>query len=164
MTSTFERFTEAGLDAPTHVVPSFHTSMDACNGNLGLRTTEDGVSRVRVCWSHEDPFVELHLQGQALMHELAHAWAERNLDEARRDAFVDFTGASSWSLAADDWQDRGTEQAADLITWALLDPAVLFIDFDNGECHSWAPAFELLTGVDAPAPLLEACGIGAPGA
>lgn len=155
--SSLDRFSQAGLDAPSHVVPSFHKSLDACNGNLGLRTTEDGVSRVRVCWSHENPGVELRLQEQALVHELAHAWAERNLDDARRDAFVEFTGAASWDLAAHGWNDRGTERSADLVTWALLDPAVLFVDFDAASCHTWAPAFELLTGAAAPAPLAEAC-------
>lgn len=157
MTTSLERFTQAGLEAPVHVVPSFHKSMDACNGNLGLSTIEDGVARVRVCWSHENPGVELRLQEQALVHELAHAWAKVSLDDARRDAFVEFTESSSWDLAAHGWNDRGTERSADLITWALLDPAVLFVDFDNGECHTWAPAFELLTGVDAPGPLTGAC-------
>lgn len=155
--SSFDRFTQAGLAAPTHVVASFHKSLDACNGNLGLRTTEDGVSRVRVCWAHENPGIELRLQEQALVHELAHAWAEENLDDARRQAFVDFTGSASWRDVAHGWNDRGTERAADLITWALLDPAVLFVEFDDTKCHTWAPAFELLTGVGAPAPLTDAC-------
>lgn len=155
--ASFERFADAGLTPPTHVVASFHSSVDACNGNLGLSTVEDGVARVRVCWGHENPGVELRLQEQALVHELAHAWAKRNIDDARRNAFVEFTGAASWDLAIDGWNDRGTERAADLITWALLDPAVLFVDFDDTSCHTWAPAFELLTGVEAPAPLIDAC-------
>lgn len=157
VTTSFERFTDAGLAAPTRVVPSFHDSIEACNGNLGLSTVEDGVARVRVCWSHEDPGVELLLQEQALMHELAHAWAKINLDDARRDAFVEFSGSASWDLAADSWNARGTERAADLVTWALLDPSVLFIDFDEMSCQTWAPAFELLTSAPAPAQLSEAC-------
>ena len=139
------------------MVPSFHNTIEACNDNLGLSTVEDGVARVRVCWSHENPGVELRLQEQALVHELAHAWAKRNLDDARREVFVEFSGSASWSLAADGWSDRGTERAADLITWALLDPAVLFVDFEGTSCHTWAPAFELLTGAAAPASLAEAC-------
>ena len=157
MTTSLDRFTQAGLTAPNHAVASFHDSLEACNGNLGLRTTEAGVTRVRVCWAHEDPAIEIRLQEQALVHELAHAWAERNLDDARRDAFVEFTGSASWAGAADAWNDRGTERAADLITWALLDPAVLFVEFAAADCHTWAPAFQLLTDAPAPAPLAGAC-------
>ncbi len=157
VSASFDRFSTAGMAAPTHVVPSFHDSIEACNGNLGLSTVEDGVARVRVCWSHEDPMVELLLQEQALMHELAHAWAKINVDDARRDAFVEFSGSASWDLAADSWNARGTERAADLVTWALLDPSVLFIDFAEMSCQTWAPAFELLTSAPAPAQLSEAC-------
>ena len=101
--------------------------------------------------------MEARLQEQVIVHELAHAWADQNLDDARRDAFVEFTGADSWNLAASEWNDRGTERAADLITWALLDPAVLFVDFGDMSCHAWAAAFELLTEQPAPATLTEAC-------
>ncbi len=155
--SSFERFTQAGLAAPTDVVPSFHDSIDACNGNLGLSTIEDGIQRVRICWSHENPGVEIRLQEQALVHELAHAWADLNVDEPLRNAFVEFTGAASWNLAVDGWNDRGTERAADLITWALLDPAALFVDFEGASCHQWSAAYELITGESAPSTLTDAC-------
>lgn len=155
--ATNERFAEAGLSVPNNVVPSFHDSTDACNGNLGLSTIEDGTPRIRICWSHENPDVAIRLQEQVLVHELAHAWADENLNDARKAAFVEFSGAESWSLAATDWEHRGTERAADLITWALLDPAVLFVDFADMSCHTWGAAFELLTDTPAPATLTEAC-------
>lgn len=155
--ATHERFSAAGLSVPSNVVPSFHDSTDACGGNLGLFTTENGAPRVRICWSHENPGIELRLQEQVLVHELAHAWADENLDDTSRAAFVEFTGAGSWDRVATDWQDRGTERTADLITWALLDPAVLFIDFADLSCHAWSAAFELLTDVSAPVTLTEAC-------
>lgn len=150
-------FEDAGLQLPGEIVASFHDDTAACSGNLGLSTIENGTPRVRVCWSHEDPGVEARLQQQALVHELAHAWADENLDDATRAAFVEISGADTWNRAASDWNERGTERAADLITWALLDPAVLFVDFDDTSCFVWAPAFEMLTGVDAPASLTDAC-------
>lgn len=155
--ATNERFAAANLSVPSNIVPSFHDSIAACNGNLGLSTIENGTPRVRICWSHENPGVELRLQEQVLVHELAHAWADANLDESRKAAFVEFTGAGSWNLAATDWDNRGTERAADLITWALLDPAVLFVDFGDMTCHAWSAAFELLTDQPAPHTLTEAC-------
>lgn len=157
VTKSFGRFTQAGLVAPGDVVPSFHDSMDDCNGNLGLSTVENGVQRVRICWTHENPGVELRLQEQALVHELAHAWADLNLDDESKDAFVEHSHADSWNLATSEWGERGTERSADLITWALLDPASLFVDFGEMSCAEWAEAFEHLTGVDAPATLTEAC-------
>lgn len=150
-------FEDAGLRLPDEFVASFHDDTAACSDNLGLSTIENGTPRIRVCWSHEDPGVEARLQQQALVHELAHAWADENLDDATRAAFVEISGADTWNRAASDWSERGTERAADLITWALLDPAVLFVDFADMSCHIWAPAFELLTGVEAPAPLEDAC-------
>jgi hypothetical protein len=155
--SSFDRFTQAGLAAPTDVVPSFHDSIDACNGNLGLSTIEDGIQRVRICWSHENPGVEIRLQEQALVHELAHAWADLNLDDESKDAFVEDSNADSWNLADSEWGDRGTERSADLITWAILDPAALFVDFGDMSCTEWAEAFELLTGASAPSTLADAC-------
>ena len=152
-----ELFENAGLDLPTDLVASFHDSVEPCAGNLGLSTIENGTPRVRVCWSHDDEAVERRLQQQALVHEMAHAWADKNLDDATRDAFVEFTGSDSWNLRSSDWTERGTERAADLITWALLDPAVLFVDFDGMSCHGWAAAFELLTDLPAPNTLAGAC-------
>ena len=150
-------FGDAGLELPDRFVASFHHDPADCAGNLGLSTIEAGTPRVRVCWSHEEPGVEARLQTQALVHELAHAWADHNLDDVTRAAFVEFTGSGSWNLRATDWQERGTERAADLITWALLDPAVLFVEFDGLGCHGWAAAYELLTGLDAPSPITETC-------
>ncbi len=150
-------FEIAGLELPDDIVVSFHGDTEPCRGNLGLSTEEDGVSRVRVCWSHENPGVEARLQTQALVHELAHVWVGGALDDEAKAAFVEFSGAETWRHVDTEWNDRGTERAADLITWALLDPAVLFVDFSDMSCQTWAPAYELLTRTPAPAPLSDAC-------
>ena len=151
-------FVEAGMGFDTTPVVSFHREKADCAGNLGYWVDEDGIDRIRVCWTHDDPAVEAVLQTQAMVHELAHAWAHRNVDDADRAAFSEFVGVESWEGADAEWIHRGTEVAAELITWAVLDPAVSFIDFDEAGCRDWAAAFELLAGRPAPAHVAGACG------
>ncbi|MGI9607156.1 MAG: hypothetical protein ACR2P0_13550 [Acidimicrobiales bacterium] len=150
-------FTEAGLMIDTEVVASFHDSTDDCAGNLGYWMDEDGVDRVRVCWTHDDEGVEAIVQTQALVHELAHAWVHRSTTESTRAAFIEFSGSTSWNAADSEWNDRATERAADLITWAILDPAVLFVEFEGESCHRWAAAYELLTSQTAPTAIADSC-------
>lgn len=146
-----------GLSIAGAPVVSFHDDLGDCGGNLAYWQAEDGIDRVWVCWTHEDPAVERTVQTQALVHELAHAWVYANTSEAQRIEFMELAGSASWSDASDPWNDRGVEQAADLITWAVLDPAILFVDFDADSCDRWANAFEALTLVPAPATIQAAC-------
>ena len=56
-----------------------------------------------------------------MLHELAHAWANVNLDEEDRGAFMDLRGLDSWNDHADSWERRGTEHVAETLAWALND-------------------------------------------
>ena len=47
--------------------------------------------------------------------------------------------------------------SVELISWAVIDPAVRFVDFSGAPCEHWAHSFTLLTGADAPAPLRGDC-------
>lgn len=154
VTATYERFDSAGLQLSSEIAVSFHSTLDKCNGNLGLHTTENNHARIRICWSHEDPFVQGVLREQALVHEMAHAWIAANVNDAQRQAFVELTNSDSWGLAASLWEERGTERAADLLTWALLDPSVLFVDVDRAPCTTWHEAYQLLTGLPSDGTLL----------
>lgn len=153
---TLARFGEHGLTFATAPVVSFHDDKADCAGNLGYWIVEDGTDRVRICWTHDEPGAERILRTQALVHELAHAWVHRNTDASDRAAFVELVGADSWNAGTSDWVDRGTEVAAELVTWAILDPAVLFIEFDDADPQRWALAYELLTGRTAPDALAAA--------
>ncbi|MEM7287016.1 MAG: hypothetical protein AAF480_11745 [Actinomycetota bacterium] len=151
-------FDGAGLTLGSTPAVSFHDDKADCAGNLGFWVDESGLDRIRVCWTHEDPVVQTTLQTQALVHELAHAWAHRQVDGDDRAAFSAFVGAAGWEAHDAAWVDRGTEVAAELVTWAVLDPAVSFIDFDAEPCTDWAEAFELLTGAVAPTHVGSDCG------
>lgn len=149
--TAIDAFAGHGLEFGVEPVVSFHDDAAACSGNLGYWTDEAGVDRIRVCWTDDDARVQEILRTQALVHELAHAWVYRNTDAATRDAFVELVAADSWNGAEAAWVDRGTEVAAELVTWAVLDPAVLFVEFAESSCGTWAAGYELLVGATAPA-------------
>ncbi|MEM9202095.1 MAG: hypothetical protein AAGC53_10560 [Actinomycetota bacterium] len=157
VTDTLDRFTEAGLGIESPPLVSFHPERSDCGGNLAYWRNEDGVDHVRICWTHEDPGVEVRVQAQALTHEFGHAWVFENTDAATRAAFVEATGSASWADPADEWNDRGTERAAELLVWAVLDPNVLFVDFTGEPCTTWSAAFTLLTDRPAPASITDEC-------
>ena len=144
------RFGELGLDSLRGVVVSFHEDVAQCNGNLGLSTVEDDSPRLRICWSSDDPGVRRILQEQALVHELAHVWLDENVDETTREEFVEITGSGSWRLQGTAWGERGIERAAELLTWAVLDPPVLFVDTETVACELWAEGYTVLTRQPAP--------------
>ncbi|MEO0493361.1 MAG: hypothetical protein AAF081_08090 [Actinomycetota bacterium] len=149
------RFADHDMAIASPPLVSFHDELDACGGNLAYWRNEEDVDHVRICWTHEDPGVEAIVQTQALTHEFGHAWVYENTDAQTRAAFVDRTGSTSWADPADDWNDRATERAADLIVWAILDPGALFVDFSVEPCTTWIDAFELLTGRSAPASITD---------
>ena len=137
-------------DRTRDLLLSFHESDADCDGNLGLSSRENGLPRLRVCLSDENPDVEAQSQLRALVHELTHAWTNENVDAATKALFVKFTESGSWRDRSTAWADRGTERAAEVMSWALLDAPILFTDFEGISCYSWAVAFELLTESTAP--------------
>ena len=85
-------------------------------GNTGVRM-ELGKNRTR--W-----WIKLEmcsLDKATMLHELAHAWANRNLTVEEMDTFVERRGLDSWNDQDDAWERRGTEHVAETIAWALLD-------------------------------------------
>jgi len=82
---------------------------DGCGGNAGTRSIANGHDLVELCTDTQ--FV--------LLHELGHVWSSRYLDSERRAAWLELRGLTSWSDA--DYSDRGTEQAAIIIAFGLLD-------------------------------------------
>jgi len=157
LAASADLFHSNGMDLPDGLVASFHDDEADCEDMLGLFTVEEDGPRVRVCWTHDDPGVQRRLQEQALVHELAHAWVDSNVSDGTREEFVVLTEAETWNSRSSEWNDRGTERAADLITWALLDPAVLFVDFASVPCETWIAAFELITSSPTPVTLTGAC-------
>jgi hypothetical protein len=102
-----ERFERAGLLLPDLDV---EFSDDGCYGHLGLFDPNSIPWRVTVC--SDLAFV--------LTHELAHAWAAANLDDAERAGYLAHRGLSSWNDPDLHWRERGTEDAAFVLQQVLM--------------------------------------------
>lgn len=137
-----ERFDEAGLDLPA-VRISRHADKDPCNGNTALAVHAAGVARVEVCLADGAPDVIVR---KALLHELAHVWARTALSDDQRDAFSLLRGCPAWANGP--WEERGSEHAAEVVAWALMDRELLMVMISDHEPEQLAEAYRFLTGTD----------------
>ena len=56
------------------------------------------------------------------------------------------------------WDERGKEQAAEVLTWALLRHPLLLVRFGGKSCAGLAEGYEILTGKE-PVPAATGCPI-----
>lgn len=149
-----EQFAAGGLTV-TDVDVRFYSDPIPCRGNRGLHTREDGVNVVSVCGSPASG------RKRTLLHEVSHAWVAQNVSDQLRDEFMDLRGVAVWNDHDVDWEERGTEHAAEIVVWGIGDhpcwhtPAAALAKRSSDELTE---AFELLTGIeprcdaDAPEP------------
>jgi hypothetical protein len=138
----FERFDQAGLDLPPLSL-SFHDDRAACGGNFGYYHSGD-PARIDICGFNRDRF--LVTPKKTLLHELAHAWGYQTLDSEIRNRFLDLRGLHTWQDDSVSWQEHGTEHAAEVIAWGLMDEELFLTSISGTEPHQLAEAFVLLTG------------------
>ncbi len=140
------QYEAAGLELPALKV-SFHDSTDACNGFIGYyRSDERSIS---MCNRGDLNTTPAH----TLLHEMAHGWAEHNLTESDRQAFMAHRGVDHWSNSdphSQDpaWWQRGYEQAAELMAWGLSDGPLRSIWLHTELCSELSEAFRVLTGTE----------------
>ena len=111
-------FDEAELALPS-IDFIHHTTVAPCRGGRGLFTAEPHSAVVHIC-THEGGAVPELL----IVHEIAHAWDSHALSERRRNAFLEWRGLTDWWGASEDfdrWTEYGSEQAAEVIVWGLMD-------------------------------------------
>lgn len=102
-----ERFAASGLEIPA-VPVTFHDRDSQCFGFGGVYLPSEKA--VRICRPSDTTIV----------HELAHAWIETSFTETERLAFMELRGLNTWT-GGDTWAERGAEQAAEIMTWGLMD-------------------------------------------
>lgn len=121
------RFALAGIDLPDIDI-EFPTDRRGCDGWGGVYVPDDLT--VRICRPSKSTMV----------HELAHAWAETALDAADRQAFLELRGLDRW-IGGADWEQRGAEQAAEILTWGLMDEDItvrwLETAADGSTSYTW---------------------------
>jgi hypothetical protein len=132
------RYREAGL---THMQPLevfLHRDHDACNSGIGLYDS----GRIDLCtMASSEPY-----QRKFALHEMAHAWAEANVDVRTLERFMDVRGIASWNDRADPWKERGTEQSAEIIAWGLGEGEIAPLLPTSVDAETLSSLYELLTG------------------
>jgi len=140
-----QRYAEEGLQLP-EVTLIVHPSLEPCSGRVGRyneRTNELVLCRI---------------DRETVLHELAHAWIDLNLDRADRARFVELRDLDDWNDRSQEWAERGFEQAAEILVWALSDrdrtvrwvegavESRRLLSIENSSPADLAAAFELMVG------------------
>jgi hypothetical protein len=153
------RFEAAALTAPSIASVTFdvdtHAPQCSVDRRTGLTIDLGDSSQLFVCLAEDDACEGEGCTGFVpsarllVLHELAHAWMHRQLDDATQRAFMDQMGLEVWSSAEVPWYDRGVEQAAQVIAWGLMDEPIELIRLDRS-CEQLVESFHLLTGGQPP--------------
>lgn len=126
-----ERFARANLELPPELQIIFPDDQSECLGYGGLYVRSK--IEVRICRPSDT----------TMLHELAHAWIETTLNDAEREAFLDLRQLDTWT-GGSEWDRRGAEQAAEVLTWALMDRDITFRWLDPGLDNTWVETYRLL--------------------
>lgn len=136
------RFEAAGLSLPSLEI-WFHPTPNGCDGRLG--SYSDGTAEL--CGVHVNEMAR-----RTLLHEMAHGWVGSTVSADLEARFLRLRQLESWNDPDVDWEERGTEHAAEIISWAIDDqgtgtdlPSV-----PRNALDQLADAYELLTGRPLP--------------
>ncbi len=135
-------FEQADLTLPPLRVVCHGDDPSPCGGYRGVHETNEQGSVIGLCTTDAGPVTEA-----LILHELSHAWLEHNLTEARQADFQALRGYEYWrNRDAAAWHENGCEQAAEIMTWGLIDrPAGIVTIHDHG-CDALEAGYRALTG------------------
>ncbi len=138
------RFESAGLELPPLEV-RFHADRDSCHGRIGYYDAE--VAHLCLMRATTD-------SSRTALHEIAHRWLEVNVTGIERDLFLQLRGLRTWNDKGAGWEERGWEQGAEIIEWALGEQGdgTRLPSIPNNDPVQLRAAYELLTGNPMPAP------------
>lgn len=155
------RFDEAGLAPPRVASVAFDPYSPRCHDFDGYAEPASGTSHLLVCADAatiaregtEDPTCSgarcpaIHPSTRdLLLHEMAHAWLDREAGPPTRERFLAHVGARSWDDPATPHDERGVEVAASVLAWGLSANARVRRDLAAMPCRTRVEAFHLLTG------------------
>ena len=135
---SIRRYRDAGLDGMPNLEVYIHRSQEGCRDGIGYYL--DG--RIDLCTAaSSEPY-----QRKFALHEMAHGWIETNVDSAVLDRFMQVRGIAAWNDRTFDWKQRGTEQAAEIVTWGLGEGEISPLLPEALDAPALARLYELLTG------------------
>jgi hypothetical protein len=141
------RWALAGFAAEGLLLPPleirFLASESACRGGLGFYV--DGVARI--CG-----ISATRMTRRTLLHEMAHGWINSNLSVDEQLRFLELRGLRTWNADGVPWEERGFEQAAEVMSWALCDQGTGYLRplIPNNSVEQLSEAYELLTARPLP--------------
>jgi hypothetical protein len=137
---SIRRYREAGLDGMPDLEVYLHRSHEECNGGLGVYH----AGRIDLCTAtSSEPY-----QRKFALHEMAHGWIETNVDGAILHRFMITRGIAAWNDRSYDWKQRGTEQAAEIVTWGLGEGEIAPLLPETTDPETLARLYRLLTARD----------------
>ena len=131
------RFDMAGLEPPA-VEIAFHADASGCGGHFGYAKS----GRVDVC-----TVLVNEMARRNLLQEMGHIWIDEHVSQTRRERFLELRGLPSWNASTDQWDERGYEQGAEIIAWAL-GTRILTAQIPDNDPVQLAAGFKLLTGIE----------------
>ncbi|HKN80289.1 MAG TPA: hypothetical protein VJZ98_03025 [Actinomycetota bacterium] len=135
---SIRRYREAGLDGMPDLDVYLYRSDAGCNGGLGLYH----AGRINLCTeASSEPY-----QRKWALHEMAHGWIEANVSGEMLDRFMDIRGIAAWNDRSYDWNQRGTEQAAEIVTWGLGEGEIAPQLPETTDTPTLSGLYKLLTG------------------
>jgi hypothetical protein len=138
------RFEAAGMELPALRVVYHGDDADPCAGYLGVHRQVDDVHRIELCTSLRGRVMEV-----LVLHEMAHAWIEREVGDDAREQFRQLRGWTHWrDHAAVAWHENGSEQAAEILAWGLLDRPMQVVRIHEASCEDLVVGYRTLTGVE----------------
>lgn len=135
-------FDRAGLDLPPLRFVHHNGDTTACSGHPGLHHRVDGINVIEICTA------DISLPTQVMiLHETAHAWADHALPDDRKAKFQELRGWEHWR-AHDElaWHENGTEQAAEIMVWGLIDRPMAMLRIHQAGCADLDTGYRTLTG------------------
>lgn len=158
------RFEMAGLEVPPIGSVTFTVQSAMCDDIRGrYRPTAMGIElelcidEQTACW--EDPAADpdicaghcpAHVPGvlAVVLHEIAHAWLDANVDSIDTDQFLEHVELEVWRDRDVPWDQNGHEHAADTIAWGLMDRDIEMLRIGQPIAEELARGFRVLTGID----------------
>lgn len=147
-------FEEADMELPALEINHHGDDTAPCDGHDGLHRPGEGRSVIELCTD------DVTFPTQAMViHELAHAWVNHNVDEDTRNAFQELRGNEHWhDYDAAAWHENGTEQAAEIVAWGLFDRPMSMSRITKNSCDELEAGYRTLTGAAPLHGFRDLCG------
>ncbi len=135
-------FEQAELELPPLRFVDHRDDLDECGGYHGVHRATLQRSEIGLCAVEPGP------HGEALiLHELAHAWLEHSLSDAREADFRALRGYEFWRNHDEvAWYENGCEQAAEIMVWGLIDRPIGIVTISDHSCEDLDAGYRALTG------------------